>query len=454
MRGWNAQFAYLNANCAFHRPTRMLFRHMDFDCSRAFVWTLEEGGVSSAARRLNRTQPAVTRMLQTLEDHLGAQLIDRKARPMRPTTAGLKVLEHARLPQRGGTAHRWSRSSGSRVTDAPCRCVAEPVLWHLRDGRFVNPQPPLSATDFFVRSGWSPRLYRRFVRGELDCAVVLMPTAWAPDAPYKGGVVRSENLDLIGPRGPHEPARRSMSCEELDSQPWILNPDGCGFRAALSRALASCGKRLHIRFEVDAAPQEHLAMVAAGMGYSIVPASALTQSERLAAQVQQLSVPAFDGSLNVWVIWSAQCKVVDGTVEAFAEISRQLRSEPEHTAYPSKKCDRWTMLSAWSHNDVHAPRDLAERPDSAPTDSRADVFHCCVANLRGRHWRQHRDLQRGETPCCSYCCLSPTGNCSSTALNIGPRARCVFNCPTPTSKQSANRRRRSKASRPGTTGGA
>jgi DNA-binding transcriptional LysR family regulator len=298
----------------------MLFRHMDFDRLRAFVWTLEEGGVSSAARRLNRTQPAVTRMLQTLEDQLGAQLIDRKARPMRPTTAGLKVLEHARTILNAaerltdGRVHPAAASQTLRVG------VSRSLLWHLRDGRFVNPQPPLSATDFFVRSGWSPRLYRRFVRGELDCAVVLMPAAWTPDVPYTGGVVRSENLALIGPRAPHEPARRSMPCEELDSQPWILNPDGCGFRAALSRALASCGRRLHIRFEVDAAPQEHLAMVAAGMGYSIVPASALTQSERLAAQVQQLAVTAFDGSLNVWVIWSTQCKVVDGTAEALAQI--------------------------------------------------------------------------------------------------------------------------------------
>jgi DNA-binding transcriptional LysR family regulator len=147
-----------------------------------------------------------------------------------------------------------------------------------------------------------------------------MPTAWTPDVPYTGGVVRTENLALIGPRGHHDGRRRSMPCEDLDSQPWILNPDGCGFRAALSRALASCGRRLHVRFEVDAAPQEHLAMVAAGMGNSIVPASALTQDERLAAQVQQLSVTAFDGSLNVWVIWNDQCQMVDGTAEAVAKI--------------------------------------------------------------------------------------------------------------------------------------
>lgn len=298
----------------------MLFTHMDFDRLRAFVWTLEEGGVSSAARRLHRTQPAVTRMLQTLEDQLGAQLIDRKARPMRPTTAGLKVLEHARTILNAAERLADGRVHPAAAPQTLRVGVSRSLLWHLRDGRFVNPQPPLSATDFFVRSGWSPRLYRRFVRGELDCAVLLMPAAWTPDVPYTGGVVRSENLALIGPRAPQDPARRSMPCEDLDTQPWILNPDGCGFRAALSRALASCGRRLHVRFEVDAAPQEHLAMVAAGMGCSIVPASALTQNERLAAQVQQLSVTAFDGSLNVWVIWSAQCQVIDGTAEALAHI--------------------------------------------------------------------------------------------------------------------------------------
>ena len=298
----------------------MLFAHMDFDRLRAFVWTLEEGNVSAAARRLHRTQPAVTRMLQTLEDQLGAQLIDRKARPMRPTAAGRKVLEHARTILNAAERLADGRVHPAAAPQTLRLGVSRSLLWHLRDGRFVNPQPPLSATDFFVRSGWSPRLYRRFVRGELDCAVLLMPAAWTPDVPYTGGVVRSENLALIGPRGPHHPARRSMSCEDLDAQPWILNPDGCGFRASLSRALASCGRRLHIRFEVDAAPQEHLAMVAAGMGYSIVPASALTQNERLAAQVQQLAVTAFDGSLNVWVIWSAQCQVIDGTAEALAQI--------------------------------------------------------------------------------------------------------------------------------------
>ena len=293
---------------------------MDFDRLRAFVWTLEEGGVSAAARRLNRTQPAVTRMLQTLEDQVGAQLIDRKARPMRATSAGLKVLEQARVILNAAerlTDGRVDPAAGAQTLRLG---VSRSLLWHLRHARFIHPQPPLSTTDFFVRSGWSPRLYRRFVRGELDSAVLLMPSTWAPDVPFTGSIVRGERLAVIAPRRAHDKAARVATGAELDGQPWILNPDGCGFRAALARALAGCGRRLHVRFEVDAAPHEHLAMVAAGMGFSIVPASALAHNQRLAAQVQELNVKQLDGALNVWVIWSTQCRTVDGTAEALAAI--------------------------------------------------------------------------------------------------------------------------------------
>ena len=61
-------------------------------------------------------------------------------------------------------------------------------------------------------------------------------------------------------------------------------------------------------------------MVAAGMGFSIVPASTLAQNQRLAAQVQRVSVNAFEGALSVWLIWSHDCRPVDGTTAALAAI--------------------------------------------------------------------------------------------------------------------------------------
>jgi hypothetical protein len=61
-------------------------------------------------------------------------------------------------------------------------------------------------------------------------------------------------------------------------------------------------------------------MVAAGIGRSIIPVSTLTQNEGLAAHVQELSVTAFDGCLNVWMLWNDQCQMIGGTAEALAQI--------------------------------------------------------------------------------------------------------------------------------------
>jgi DNA-binding transcriptional LysR family regulator len=284
---------------------------MDFDRLRAFVWTLEEGGVSAAAKRLCRTQPAVTRMLQALEDQVGAELIDRRARPIRATSAGLRVLTHAREILQA--ADRLTESRQRAESRHLLRLgVSRSLLWQLRDPRFVAAEARKD-TDFIIRSGWSPRLYRRFARGEFDGAIILMPSGWTPDVPCRSELLRSEPLWLVGPRQAPAPREVTVTIDDLTRQSWILNPDGCGFRHALARAFASAGFRLDVQFEIDAAPIEHLSMVAAGLGASIVPRLALGQDTELAGQVQRLRSEHFEHELGVWLIWTERCSLASRT---------------------------------------------------------------------------------------------------------------------------------------------
>src|SRR5688572_19781343 len=238
----------------------MLLRHLcrrgvcclhivDFDRLRAFVWTLEEGSVSAAARRLCRTQPAVTRMLQTLEDQVGAELIDRRARPMKPTIAGERVLTHAREILLA--ADRLSDGSIPGTRQLIRMGLSRSLMHHLQDSDLLTPEPPLRETDFVVRSGWSPRLYRRFARGEFDCAVLLMPAQWAPDVPCRVDVVRHEPLVIVAPRDPGAPAKVRTAFGSLCNRQWVLNPDGCGFRRSLIQSFAEIGHRPRIQFELD-----------------------------------------------------------------------------------------------------------------------------------------------------------------------------------------------------------
>lgn len=63
---------------------------------RAFVRTVERGSVTAAARDLSVSQPAVTKHLRNLERHVGARLLERSARMMRPTAQGQALYEASR----------------------------------------------------------------------------------------------------------------------------------------------------------------------------------------------------------------------------------------------------------------------------------------------------------------------------------------------------------------------
>lgn len=60
---------------------------------RAFVRTVERGSVTAAARDLGISQPAVTKHLRNLERHVGARLLERSSRVVRPTAQGQALYE-------------------------------------------------------------------------------------------------------------------------------------------------------------------------------------------------------------------------------------------------------------------------------------------------------------------------------------------------------------------------
>src|SRR6516164_5026019 len=60
-----------------------------------FVSIARLGGVTRAAGQLHRSQPAITRRIQLLEDHLGAPLLERGRSGAMLTEAGRTFLPYA-----------------------------------------------------------------------------------------------------------------------------------------------------------------------------------------------------------------------------------------------------------------------------------------------------------------------------------------------------------------------
>src|SRR5690606_41608381 len=62
----------------------------------AFVAVAESNGFSAAGERLRLTQPAVSKRIAVLEQHLGRRLFDRIGREVALTEAGRALLPRAR----------------------------------------------------------------------------------------------------------------------------------------------------------------------------------------------------------------------------------------------------------------------------------------------------------------------------------------------------------------------
>ncbi|HEI8866274.1 TPA: LysR family transcriptional regulator [Serratia odorifera] len=61
-----------------------------------FVAVVQHGSLAAAARKLRRSAPAVTRALASLEQRVGARLVERTTRRLAPTEAGIRLAERAR----------------------------------------------------------------------------------------------------------------------------------------------------------------------------------------------------------------------------------------------------------------------------------------------------------------------------------------------------------------------
>jgi len=70
--------------------------NFDWNHTRAFLVTAEEGTLSAAAKALDLTQPTLSRQVAALEEELGVTLFERVGQRLVLTNSGIELLEHAR----------------------------------------------------------------------------------------------------------------------------------------------------------------------------------------------------------------------------------------------------------------------------------------------------------------------------------------------------------------------
>ncbi|GBQ28619.1 LysR family transcriptional regulator [Gluconacetobacter azotocaptans] len=111
------------------------------------VRVVETGSFSAAARQLNVGQPAVSKAVALLEQHLGVRLLLRSTHGLTPTEAGLRYVEAAtRALEEADAAERAARGSGAGLggrlrISAPTTFARQNIIPHL--GGFLSAHPDL-----------------------------------------------------------------------------------------------------------------------------------------------------------------------------------------------------------------------------------------------------------------------------------------------------------------------
>ena len=273
------------------------------DNLKALVAVIEDQSLTKASARLCVTQSAVSRRLQQLEETLGAALFDRTQRPPAPTALGLRVYEHA-LPILRAVEDLTAMAREKVDPVGILRLGIAQGIGDLVLGESVEQlQTAFPRLDLRLRTDWSTGLCQQVSEGELDAALALLPASSRPPAPLIGRFVGSLQTVIVQ-RGRHPRYRRPVRLIHLVKEGWVLNPLGCGYRAALEAAMGERQGTLHVAIDTYGTEMQ-LRMVASGRGLGLVPRATLGASP-LREEVAIVEVTDFSLSVDVWLVHRQQ----------------------------------------------------------------------------------------------------------------------------------------------------
>lgn len=256
---------------------------MDLKALRYFEFVAELRSFSKAAIHLHVAQPALSRQVQKLEDELGVELFRRNGRGIELTEAGSVALAKARLIRQQVTD--LSVAVAARGRDITARIVlgAPPVIGDLvipyviQEAEALYPQ---LAIDFV--EGSSVQLLDRVLAREISLCLGHNPRSHRD---LKVTRIAPAHLYLVGPAKPTcglQPVTKELG---LSGLPMILPYAPNNRRLIIDRYCALNGIELDVRHHVEGFTNI-LAMIEAGMGYSILSyfsISQMLQSNRLSA---------------------------------------------------------------------------------------------------------------------------------------------------------------------------
>jgi DNA-binding transcriptional LysR family regulator len=227
----------MTAFMPWNERTKRRLKLRDLDILTALI---ETGSMGKAARRLNISQPAVSKAIAELERALGVRLVDRSRRGIMPTPFGLALKKRSvaifnDLRQSVQDIDFLSDPTTGEIRIGTTEPVAVAIVSPCID-RLSRKYPGMS---FHVVAGDTTRLYGELMERNIELAISRMvgplPNELAAEILFYDSFVV-----LTSAKNPLT-RRRKLALAELMSEPWALLPSDSFFGSLVAEAFRASG---------------------------------------------------------------------------------------------------------------------------------------------------------------------------------------------------------------------
>jgi len=279
---------------------------------QTYVHVVELGSIAQAARHQGLTPATVQQRLRALEADVGSALIARSGRTVKPTPAGVRILERARAILRDVRDLR-SAASDTDLPAGPLRLGATPTALTgimpsvLRT--WVTRHPGI---EIYIEPAPTTLLYSKVLSGELDGALLVHPLFPIPKT-CAWRDLRHEPLVLVTPADMQVDDPLAVIVRE----PYICYDRSVVGGKMADDYLRARSLRPRVRFELDGI--ESIAkLVAEGLGVALLPDWASTGTP--SAHVKRWPLPEPCPVRTVGAIW-LRSGVRSELMRAFVELA-------------------------------------------------------------------------------------------------------------------------------------